>query len=247
MKTPLAYFSACLLAFGLALVGCSKSEPQGATLKQMPAGKEYSGFLSSYDKLKQSQTFENTMSYVNPDDAKNIHNYIAIIIDPVELYASTNADVSKIPDLGRTAVKDYFENAIKSAVADAFPVVTEPGPLVLRLRSALIGVDAGEGGADGKADVKPDRALNIRKVGVEMELVDSQTGEQIAAAVDHQNFGEDASTGPVGFWQAFDNWAGRLRAFLDTAHELTPEQAAHAVASYHPYDEESAAKQTAKK
>ena len=74
------------------------------------------------------------------------------------------------------------------AVSSAFPIVSQPGPLVLRLRAAIVGVDVGgevpaaDKAADG--DNALDRMVNIGKVGVEMELVDSQTGEQIAAMVD---------------------------------------------------------------
>jgi hypothetical protein len=201
----------------------------------MPPGKEFSGFLSSYDKLKPNPAMDDTLTYVNPDDAKNIHEYIAIMVDPVEVYVATNADVSKIPDKGRTAAIEYYQNAIKRAVSDAFPIATMPGPLVLRLRSALIGVDAGADAAQDKADSNAPRPLKIDKVGVEMELVDSETGEQIAAAVDRKKLGEGADSGMPSYLRAFDGWAGRLRAFLDSAHELTPEQAARADSSYHPY------------
>src|SRR6516164_10738145 len=115
MTTELKKRSVCLTAFCLAMVAaCSQPQQQqaGATLKQMPAGKEYSGFLSSYANLKPNPNFENTVSYVKPDEAKNIHKYIAVIVDPVELYMSTDADVSKMPDRGRTALAEYFQHAI---------------------------------------------------------------------------------------------------------------------------------------
>jgi hypothetical protein len=256
MTTEFKKGSLCLAAFSLAMtVACSKpQQPEGVTLKQMPAGKEFSGFLSNYANLKPNPNFENTMSYVNPDKEKNIHQYFAVIIEPVQLYVSTNVDVSKFPDRGRTALVAYFEHAIKGAVEDAFPVVTEPGPLVLRLRTALVGVDVGgeipNGGKD-KDDPMFERMVNIGKVGVEMELADSMTGEQIAAAVDRENLGEGAEVGSANFSreekfeaarEAFDGWAARLRRFLDSAHELSKEDAAHADASYHPYGEPVAAK-----
>ena len=96
--------------------------------------------------MKPNPSFENTLSYVKRDDVKNIHKYIAVIVEPVEIYVATDADPSKMPDRGRIALAAYFQNAVIRAVGDAFPVVTEPGPLVLRLRTAFIGVDVG--GAD---------------------------------------------------------------------------------------------------
>jgi hypothetical protein len=229
---------AVLLVLGIA-VGCSR-QPKVEGLKRLDPNAQNAGFLSSYAKLAPNPRFENALTYVNNDPMKNIHRYYAVIVEPVQLYVSTNADVSKIQDRGRTALAGYFQNAITRAVEDAFPVTTEPGPLVLRLRTALIGVDVGAG-----------NRIDIGKVGVESELVDSVTGEQIAAAIDKQNLGVGATVGSEKFirdektavaMDAFDGWASRLRAFLDSAHELSKEDAERADASYRPYGEPVATK-----
>jgi len=236
----------CLLVLWAMLAGCSR-KPEPTTLKRMPAGAEFAGFLSDYGKLKPNANFENTLSYVQEDDAKNIHNFIAVIVEPVEIYIATNADASKMPDRGRTALTAYFQNAITRAVGDAFPVVPEPGPLVLRLRTALIGVDVGGESAPGP-NAPPDtlnRLVDIGKVGVEMEMVDSITGEQIAAAVDRQNLGSGAVVGSVNFSrdekfaaakEALDGWAARLRDFLDSAQELPTKDQQRADESYQPFE-----------
>jgi hypothetical protein len=242
IEIPPAFCSTLLLL--ASLTGCSQ-KPEAATgLKKMAPGAETAGFLSGYADLKPNVEFENTLTYVNQDDAKNVHKYFAVIIDPVEIYVSTNADVSKMPDRGRTALAAYFQHAITRAVSDAFPVVKEPGPLVLRLRTALIGVDLAERPASEKGSLE--RAIDIGKVGVEMEMVDSVTGEQIAAAIDRQNLGSGAMVGSedisrdeklAAAKEAFDGWAARLRAFLDSAHELSQADADRADASYRPYGE----------
>jgi hypothetical protein len=135
-------------------------------------------------------------------------------------------------------------------VNDAFPVVQEPGPLVLRLRSALVGVDVtGELAADstlaGVANALV-RAVDIGKVGVEMEMTDSMTGEQIAAVVDRKNLGAGAVVGSTTFSreekfaaarEALDGWASRLREFLDSAEELSQADEQRADDSYRPYGE----------
>ena len=95
------------------------------------------------------------------------------------------------------------------------------------------------------ADAFPN-AIDIGKVAVEMEMVDSVTGEQIAAAIDRQSLGAGATVGSVSFSRdgqfaaakdAFDGWAARLREFLDSAHELSPEQMQRAEESYRPYSD----------
>jgi hypothetical protein len=188
-----------------------------------------------------AQTFAKT------DAQKNLHRYIAVIVDPVQVYLASDADESKMPDKARGVGARYFHKALEEAVSSAFPIVTQPGPLVLRLRTAIVGVDVGGevAAADKTADKDSlDRTINIGKVGVVMELVDSETGEQIAAMVDRDTLGAGAEIGSVNFsreekWaaarEAFDGWAKRVREFLDSADELSPEDAKRADESYRPY------------
>ena len=233
------------IALVATLAGCSR-KPDQTALKRLEPGAQFAGFLSDYKNLKTNPNFEDTLSYVKQDEVKNIHKYIAIIVDPVEIYVATNADPSKMPDRGRTALAEYFQNAIVRSVGDAFPTVQQPGPLVLRLRTALIGVDVGPTlAADPNASPEAlARVVDIGKVGVEMEMVDTTTGEQIAAAVDRQNLGSGAIVGSANFSrdakfaaasEALDGWAARLRDFLDSAMELSPEDQRRADSSYQPF------------
>ena len=233
-----------LTLLAISVSACSR-EVASTGVTKMPAGKEYSGFLSTYANLKPNPRFENTVSYVSQDSATNVHKYVAMIIDPPVVYVATDADEKSIPDKGRAALTEYFQHALTEAVEDAFPIVQSPGPLVLRLRSAIIGVDVAPPLPGGQKDETTlDRPLNIGKVGIEAELVDAETGEQIAAAVDRQSLGEGAMVGSASFsrdqkfraaTEAFDGWAERLRAFLDSASELSDEDVARTERTNFPY------------
>ena len=212
----------------------------------MPAGQPFSGFLKSYSDLKpNAEIGGEALTYVNPDKMKSLRRYVAIIVDPVDVFVATNADDSLIPTRAREVVANYFKYALVNAVGDAFPVLETPGPLVLRLRSAIVGIDLGGDVApiEGAGEALK-RAIVLEKVGVEMELVDSQTGERIAALVDKEKLGAGALVGSLSFSReerfaeakhAFDEWASRVRTFLNAAHELTGEDAARARDAYRPY------------
>jgi len=96
------------------------------------------------------------------------------------------------------------------------------------------------------AQLAPKRALNINKVGVEKELVDSKSGEQIAAMMDRANLGEGAETASLRMSRdekfrlarlAFDEWASRVRQFLDSEREITNRDAERVQQSYYfPYN-----------
>lgn len=251
MKNNNSLTALCLsLTTALLLIpgACSKSATTSST-KRMKADQEYAGFLKDYSKLAPNPNLEgNVKTFVEADAQKNLHRYIAVIVEPVEVYLASDADDSKLPEKTRAAVANYFRAALTKAVSDAFPVVDEPGPLVLRLRAAVIGVDAG--GAVAAAD-KPSEAgemiehsANIGKVGVEIELLDSATGDQLAAMVDREPLGEGAAVHSTNLARheksvearaAFDEWASRVRIFLNRAHELNETDARRAVDSYQPY------------
>jgi hypothetical protein len=232
----------------------SPAGEQPIAFRKMPAGKEFSGFLKDYSNLKPNPNLDgNALTFASADQQKNLHRYIAMIVDPVQVYLASDADESKLPDKARGVGARYFHKALVEAVSSAFPIADQPGPLVLRLRSAIIGVDVGGEipAADRSSDPEDalDRGVNIGKVGVEMELIDSETGEQIAAMVDRENLGEGAEIGAVHFSrqekyaaarEAFDGWAHRVRDFLDSAHELSGDDAKRADQSYRPYGEEPA-------
>lgn len=244
-RNTLISVSWCLAALLLliATVGCAPAPKTTAEGIKKAASKEQSGFMKDYSKLKPNPKMDETIvTYVNEDLKKNLHGYIAMIVDPTELYVASDADPATIstPNAQRAAL--YFQSVLIGAVQDAFPVVQQPGPLVLRLRSAIVGVDTGSevAASEGQPATK---AVNISKAIVEIELVDSVTGEVIAAALDKESPGEgEMAAGSMTRDEKFaaakvamDAWASRVRAFLNAAHELSPEDAAKADKSYKPY------------
>jgi Protein of unknown function (DUF3313) len=231
--------------------GCSPTQSAPDTkpgVKKIAAGSEFAGFLKDYASLKPNPNIDgDALTFAATDAKQNLRSYFAIIVDPVEVYVATDADASKVSDSARIALTNYFQHALIQAVSDAFPLVDKPGPLTLRLRAAIVGVDVGGqvAAGDAPADARPfERALNIGKVAVEMELVDSVSGERIAAMVDRAKLGDGAEVGAADFSrvqkfaaarEAFDEWASRVRLFLDSAHELKGEDAERADKSYRPY------------
>lgn len=221
-------------------------EPAEPLFRKMPADQELSGFLGDYSNLKPDPDLEgDTLGYVNEEAYAGLDDYIAMVVDPVQIYMATDVDESLIPTDGIEVVKSYFRYALIDAVSDAFPLMEEPGPLTLRLRSALTGVDVG-GEVTGVDDsLEPlKRAVEVGEIVVEMELVDSVTGKRIAAMVDKALVGEEARIGAKRFSRSeqfdeaqmlLDDWAERVREFLDAKVELKGEAAERRDREYKPY------------
>jgi hypothetical protein len=238
-----------LAALGSLLAVSACSVAPKSSLNRVPEGQQNSGFLKDYSNLKANPKLDSdALTYVNADAAKDLRRYVAIIVDPVEIYVATKADEAQIPERARETVAIYFRHALENAVGSAYPIVASPGPLVLRLRAAIVGVDTGGDVApmeDPALTAKPlPKAIVLEKVAVEMELVDSVTGERVAAMVDRMKLGAGAEVGTENFsrvarfaqaTQALDQWAQRVREFLDVEHELSAEDADKADQSYRPY------------
>src|SRR4051794_3610860 len=112
----------CLVIASAMISSCSRQETQ-INVKRIPAGRDFSGFLSSYANLKANPKFENTVSYISQDPIRNVHKYVAMIVDLPVIYLATNADEKALPDRGRAALAEYFQHALSEAVEDAFPIV----------------------------------------------------------------------------------------------------------------------------
>jgi hypothetical protein len=236
---------AAAAAIFIGLAGCSQAPQSG--VKKVEAGKEHSGFMKDYSQLKpNAELGGEALTFVQADAMKSLRRYVAIVVDPIELYVHSDGDAD-IPQRAQETVKNYFSRALENAVADAYPIVDTPGPLVLRLRAAVVGLDSGKTAPASSPEMtdKPlEKAIVLSKVGVELELVDSETGEVIAAMVDKARLGEGAEVGSPNFSReeralearaAFDGWAERLREFLNHSHQLSEEDAAKAKAAYPSY------------
>ena len=122
MKAKMAGFNqfvVCSLSALLALATCAcSSQSSTASVKKIPAGSEFSGYLSNYTNLKPNPKFERTLSYFTEDPAKNIHRYVAIIVEPVAVYVATDADD---PAWSRTmSIREGVPSCAKAALAPIF-------------------------------------------------------------------------------------------------------------------------------
>ena len=206
------------------------------------AGQGFSGFLQDYSKLKPNEKMGGeALTFVNPDKMKSLHRYVAIIVDPVQVYVSTAADPSLIPEQWRGTVAKYFEHALVNAVSDAFPVVESPGPLVLRLRAAIVGIDLGGKVAPLISQGWQQNLWSEPSSWKRSALRWSSWIRRAASVLRRQwtksTLGAGADVGSENFSRierfneakmAFDQWAGRVREFLDSEHELTGEDAERA-------------------
>jgi Protein of unknown function (DUF3313) len=199
------FIFAGILAF--TLVGCAGHEAART------------GFLKDYSKLEAHPDVDGRFRYINP--SVDASKYSKFIVDPVAINLSKEGkeEVTDPEDLQGLA--KHFHQKITEELQKGYQVVQSSGPGVARVRTSISEVE------------KTNPALNIHPgtkitgaglggAGAEMELVDSVSGQTIAAAIDNQK-GSRLSIGAGLTWlgnaeEVMENWAEDLKKWVDETH-----------------------------
>lgn len=186
-----------------------------------------SGFLGDYSMLKPGGDDRAALVYVKP--GTDFEPYNKIMFDRVLVSLADNAQHKELDPALMTELAEYYQNALFEAVKSGYQIVDQPGPGVLRVRTVITGVRPSNPVSNTMSTIIPigiavsgaTKAVSGDNLGTgeaatEIEVVDSVSGERLAAAVDRRQGGKSAFRGK---WedtkQAFDHWAKRFRIRLD--------------------------------
>ncbi|MHC4932741.1 MAG: DUF3313 domain-containing protein [Planctomycetota bacterium] len=188
-----------LFAGALLLCGC-RSRPEG------------SGFLSDYSQLKKNKNHEHAWGWQN--DAIDLRDYDRLIIDPVQVKLLPESQGHELSDETLRKVASAFRNILIEAVEPYYNVVSSGGPGVLRLKIAVTDVEP----APNLMDSHATGSVDVGQAAMEAEMIDSATGELVAAAMSRIKGSEEGYKAPER-WRhvegAFREWAQRLLDYLD--------------------------------
>lgn len=200
-----------------------------ATTEQVRSVKT-SGFLGDYSQLHPGKGDQAKLVYLDP--SADFGKYHKVMIDPVQLWAAEDetTTLGKLSRENQQMLVDYLYTSLHDALEKDYVIVKEPGPDTLRIRCAITEARASKPMRDLASNVTPfglgitytkrivfgtHTAVGI--VTVEGELLDSATGQRLAAAVDRRA-GTKVLRGKFNRWgdvkDAFDFWARRLQTRL---------------------------------
>ena len=189
--TILTIAAVVLTMFG----GCETAPP----VQEMPT----TGFLSNYSGFRRISN--TSFRYVNPE--YDLANYARFIVEPVELIfdQQTKAEIQNWDNLEK--LRAYMRRTFIDTLEPRYTAVgTRPGPGVARIRMALTNVEKAE-------------PFKLGGVSMELEVLDTQTNEQIAALIESEEGGVPFH----GFYPwsgakaVMDNWARRFYNRLEEA------------------------------
>ena len=176
---------------------------------------EQTGFLSDYSKLERDA--DNQWLYTESRTAQYSKfriEPISILIDPKGEAKFTPAEIEEL--------KTHFVSKMTSALTrdDGYEVVSEPGPGVASFRLAITEIDASIAALNITIYTKATGA-GLGGIAAEGEIVDSVSGEQLAAAI---RWGAGSRVMRAGLSKlgdaklVIDRWAKDIRKRIDQAH-----------------------------
>ncbi len=170
---------------GLRLVACAIAVmfALGACATDDTSKPSFSGFLGDYSKLKPDPQFDDALRWANPN--VSLAGYSSFIVDPVVVQFAPNDEGTALSPDELKELTDHFRNEAIAALSEKFKVVSEPGPGVLRIRTAITSVET----TTPILNIHPAMKLTGLGLGgasMEAEAIDSVSGERIVAIVDSQ-------------------------------------------------------------
>ena len=225
----------------------TKSQPEAPSPETKHlSGYKYSGFLSDYSMLKPAPDGNDAMVWRKP--GVDFKTYDKIIVERLNFFYKDDADYKGIDPTELKALADYFHEALVKDLGNAYPIVTEPGSGVLRVRAALTDIVPNKPavsvvtlvvpyltfadlGTSAVAKGGPGSNFYVGHTTIEAEFLDSTTNGQVAAYVDRyypKKYDVDFKKGPVGvvthgfgqYFKAYTTWSYTKDAFDYWANRL---------------------------
>lgn len=185
------------------------------------------GFLGDYSQLKPGGDDRAALVYIKP--GAQLKLYTKLMFDRITVMLSDQAEYKAVDPAVLKELTDYYQGAIFKALKGGYEIVDKPGPGVLRVRVAITELKPSKPLANTMSTIVPvgivlagatkattGDNLGTGEAGTEFEMIDSVTGERLAAAVDRRQGGKGVFRGE---WEdtkdAFDYWAQTFRKRLD--------------------------------
>jgi len=157
---PIASFALILVA------GCT-------TPVEHPTGSGFLGDAAVYDRLERSDRDPNI--FILRSSKLSYRAYQMVMLDPVQVIGHDGSTLSLEDRAETIELMRMFREVMQIEVGERYPIVDNPGPKTIRLRTAIVGYDP-----------RDETMLGLGTgASLEAEMADSLSGDRIVAAVAH--------------------------------------------------------------
>jgi hypothetical protein len=206
-------------ALVIVLTGCAVTEQAKLSSVDVAAG---SGFLKDYSELQPGKEGQALLVYFNPN--ADWSRYDKVLIEPVTVGLGPS---DKLTEQDQQTLSSYYYHALEASLSKDFALATQPGPDVMIVRAALTDATTATPVLRTISVIIPQARLLgavknmatgsyafVGSAQSEGEVLDSMTGERLAAAVDRRSGGISIKNADVWEWgdaeRAMDYWAQRI-------------------------------------
>ena len=173
------------------------------------------GFLGDYSQIK--SVSDTSYRYIKPGA---LRGYSGFIIEPVVIHFHSRSKGGNISRQDLSHLRQFMYAELRNAISNKYRIVTTPGPGVAKLRVAITDIKKSKT-IQNLMPITKMAGTGLGGASMEAELLDSQTGAQIAAVVETQS-GNRLSFDGVSKWgdaeAVMKGLAKRFRKRLDEAH-----------------------------
>jgi len=165
-----------------------------------------SDFLSDYSQLRKSSEKYMDYTYLAPGAPDKMGKYSAVMIDQPEIFVAPNSKYKGMKPDDMKQLADAFRGAMAQSLSTTYMIVDQPGPNVLYIRFAIsnvqlkkkkkgllgytpIGLVAGAAKSAMTSDFT--KKIDLKGLTVEMEVLDSNSEEQLAALLETRSGKKD--------------------------------------------------------
>jgi hypothetical protein len=154
-------------------------------------------------------------AYINQE--ADFSKYTKLLSGGLEIYYPEGEETPDPADLER--IRSYFRDAFVDAIGDAYEIVTEPGPDVLKVSAQIVDMKISPGGAVFEPSGRLRDVVAHGELTFLMEMSDSVTGQPLARAGDKSS--DISAERGDATWddvqRAAEYWAGLFRNWLDNS------------------------------
>jgi len=190
-----------------------------------------SGFLGDYSQLKKGKGDQAKLVYIAP--GVEWKKYTKMYIEPVQLWKSEDPDskLGKLSPENQQMLVNFLYTELNNELQKSYTIVDKPGPDTLVLRSAVTEAKKSAPVRNLLTSIVPfgiaanilvtaafGTGIGVGEVQAEAELLDGETNQRLAAAVDRRAGTKALRTKFDGTWGdvklAFEFWSERLESRL---------------------------------
>jgi hypothetical protein len=211
------------------VVGCATTDSG----KMTSAPDTQTGFLKGYyDNLEPGPKGGAKLRWIKP--GVNFANYDRVMLDSVVFFLADESEYNGIDPHQMSTLADAFNKQLVETLKDHYPIVSEPGVDVIRIRFAITDMKQSHPALSGVTSVIPvglaislvqkgasDSWTGSGATGAEMMALDSLSNDVIAVAKDEKTAGFTERFSKWGSAEeAFKFWAERVKLYLDQARGM---------------------------